>query len=161
MQKQPRLTIEQQEILFGEKLENIVRYDFNAGQICPMFYNHARVFSGRAFEMYFQDMFRSVQKKQRFKPVVVAIKTVQLEDGTTVSKDKLCNVNMPYSDCGTYVLGNVIVWDSRKRKYRANPNGWVLVADHMRAEGAAEDSLYKFVVFLRGFARDYVAQFEY
>ncbi len=160
MNTQMRLTTLQQEQLLGEKVENIVRYDFSDQQACPAFYNRAHIFLGRGFQRYAQDAVFALQKDKRFVPIMCAVKTVSQRGIPTIWKDRVFNVNAPYANNGQYVLGNLIVWDALQQKYRTNPRGWVYVSEHACAEAAAEESLYDFVIFLRTFAQDVMLQYE-
>lgn len=137
--KKPELTHEKVESLLQESYKDIVVYHIDTGTMNQKIYNGQLVVGLKGVAKWmpdFKQMWEQSSVLQDLRPVMIAAKTVRYKT------DKA-------SRYGTDVVGNVIVWDKKKKVYYALRPKWFYVCSHVCNVAASEQCLYDVADYVR------------
>lgn len=151
--KKSELTHEKMEWMLGDSYKDIVVYHIDTGAINQKMYNGLCIVGLKDVDSWMPEFKRKWEQNsalQDLRPVMITAKTVRYKAEKT-------------SRYGTDVLGNIIVWDKKKKVYYALGPKWFFVFSCLYSRTASEHCLYGVADYLRfnigmleGFARSRV-----
>lgn len=150
----PELTVGMAEKLLGDKLDYMVMYNMKTLKPLKDTYNEQKVIYGGQVSYLaksFEDLYAQYVSRDK-KPMWVAIKSVSAWD------DKGYDLLKPapgYDSFGRLIIGNVIFYDFKQKKYTTlYPNGsWVRVGRKDCRTAVKESLLNTFDVLCRNYTR--------
>lgn len=137
--KKSELTHEKMEWMLGDSYKDIVVYQIDTGAINQKMYHNQLVVGLKDVAKWmpgFKHMWEQSSALQDLRPVMITAKTVRYK------------MEKP-SRYGTEVLGNIIVWDKKKKVYYALGPKWFYVCAHVCNVAASEQCLYDVADFVR------------
>ncbi len=146
----PVLTVGQAEKLLGDKIEHMVMYNMKTLKPLKDTYNKKKIIYGRHVSRYAENFINVCRENPKFKnkkTMWVVAKTVG--HWFDNSGDLLKTVP-PYEEYGIFIIGNVIFYDTKQKKYTTlYPNGeWFNVSRKNCYIAAAEESIHNTLVEL-------------
>ncbi len=150
----PELTVGQAEKLLGDKIEHMVMYNMKTLKPLKDTYNEQKVIYGGQVSYLaksFKDLYAQYVSADK-KPMWVAIKSVSAWDDKGYD---LLNPAPKYNSFGRLIIGNVIFYDFKQKKYTTlYPNGsWVRVGRKDCRTAVKESLLNTFDVLCRNYTR--------
>ena len=138
----PELTVGMAEKLLGDKLDYMVMYNMKTLKPLKNEYNtHKVIYGGQVSYLAasFKDMYAQYVSRDK-KPMWVAIKSVSAWDDKGYD---LLNPAPGYDSFGRLIIGNVIFYDFKQKKYTTlYPNGsWIRVCVKGHRDAAKESIL--------------------
>lgn len=146
----PALTVGQAEKLLGDKIDHMVMYDLETYKPLKSVYNDQKVICDYDVNYHanaLKDMCAHSIVFKNKKPMWVAAKSVSSweDKGFYLLKSKT-----KYNACGLLIVGNVIFYDMKQKKYTTlYPNGdWVRVGAKDSYRSASKESILNTLVTL-------------
>jgi hypothetical protein len=150
----PELTVGMAEKLLGDKLDYMVMYNMKTLKPLRNEYNtHKVIYGGQVSYLAasFKDMYAQYVSRDK-KPMWVAIKSVSAWDDKGYD---LLNPAPGYDSFGRLIIGNVIFYDFKQKKYTTlYPNGsWIRVCVKGHRDAAKESILNTLDMLCRYYTR--------
>jgi hypothetical protein len=150
----PELTVGMAEKLLGDKLDYMVMYNMKTLKPLKNEYNtHKVIYGGQVSYLAasFKDMYAQYVSRDK-KPMWVAIKSVSAWDDKGYD---LLNPAPGYDSFGRLIIGNVIFYDFKQKKYTTlYPNGsWIRVCVKGHRDAAKESILNTLDMLCRYYTR--------
>ena len=150
----PELTVGMAEKLLGDKLDYMVMYNMKTLKPLKNEYNtHKVIYGGQVSYLAasFKDMYAQYVSRDK-KPMWVAIKSVSAWDDKGYD---LLNPAPGYDSFGRLIIGNVIFYDFKQKKYTTlYPNGsWIRVCVKGNRDAAKESILNTLDMLCRYYTR--------